>query len=104
MDFPQGPFHKHDEENHRSTEWNLRLGERRGDELDVTAARTLEARLADAPEVLAAVARLRRDRSSLRSVSTPAPPLDIVAELEPRIARAMLVEAAARLWQTKPLP
>jgi anti-sigma factor RsiW len=62
------------------------------DELDVTAARSLEARLAEAPEVLAAVARLRRDRSSLRSASDPAPPLDIVAELEPRIARAMLVE------------
>lgn len=62
------------------------------DELDAKAARGMAERLRGVPEVHAALERLRQDRGALRSTTAPALPIDAVAELEPRIARAMLME------------
>ena len=61
------------------------------DELDAKEASALRARLADERHVLAALDRLREDRALLRSAGEPALPLDFLTELEPQLARPMLM-------------
>ncbi|MHC4948161.1 MAG: hypothetical protein ACYTG1_07855 [Planctomycetota bacterium] len=62
------------------------------DELDPERTRALRQRLAREPAALAAVDRMRSDRRRLRTLEAPAPPADLLADLEPLMARPMLVE------------
>jgi hypothetical protein len=62
------------------------------DELDANQVSALRARLAGDRHVLAALDRLREDRALLRSAGEPAPPVDFLTELEPQLARPMLME------------
>jgi len=68
-------------------------------ELDAAGSALIEQRVAEVvggPEGQAAVAALRsmrQDRVVLRSAPEPAVPMDFVAELEPQLARPMLIES-----------
>jgi hypothetical protein len=61
------------------------------DKLDPLAAQRLRDRLAADPRVLALIERMREDRALLRSAVDPALPGDLLAELEPILARPMLM-------------
>jgi hypothetical protein len=61
-------------------------------ELTPDEATTLENELSGRPEVRAALDQLRADRTLLRSLPEPALPADLVASLEPILARPMLVQ------------
>jgi len=61
------------------------------DELDAKEASALRARLAEDRHALAALDRLREDRALLRSAGEPAQPIDFLTELEPQLARPMLM-------------
>ncbi|MCZ6445276.1 MAG: hypothetical protein O6758_03725 [Planctomycetota bacterium] len=60
-------------------------------ELDSQEAESLRQRLADDPEALAVIERMIDDRVLLRCSEVPDLPRDILAELEPQMARPMLV-------------
>jgi hypothetical protein len=62
------------------------------DEMSAEEARALESRLRDEPHVGEAIDRMREDRALLRSSGQPVPRIDFVAELEPQLARPMLME------------
>ncbi|MCZ6543924.1 MAG: hypothetical protein O6768_09685, partial [Planctomycetota bacterium] len=60
-------------------------------ELDSQEAESLRQRLAGDPEALAVIERMIEDRALLRCSEVPDLPRDILAELEPQMARPMLV-------------
>ena len=61
------------------------------DELDPKREARLRRRLADHPEALAVIERLRGDRDVLRTSPEPDLPTDLLTELEPMMARPMLM-------------
>ncbi len=61
------------------------------DELEPERAAEIRRRLADDPKVLALVERLRSDRDLLQSTAPPPVPADLLSELEPLLARPMLM-------------
>ena len=69
--------------------------------LDTQAAADLRRQLAADPDLLGQVDQMIAHRQSLRSLEQPALPCDFIAELEPTLVRAMLVETtpAARNGQ-----
>lgn len=60
-------------------------------------AESLRERLAAHPRLAEAVERMRQDRAVLRTDAEPMLPLDLMAELEPMIARPMLMPDASEL-------
>jgi hypothetical protein len=60
------------------------------DELEVAAARDLEALLGE--DAIATIRAMRADRARLRALPEVEPPIDFIAALEPRLARPMLME------------
>ncbi|MDY7109044.1 MAG: hypothetical protein SYC29_10455 [Planctomycetota bacterium] len=62
-------------------------------ELDAMQVQQIRERLAGEEHVLAALERLREDRKLLRTAGEPVPPIDFLTELEPQLARPMLMEA-----------
>ena len=63
-------------------------------DLDEGRRRALLAKLEAHPEAMAAVRRMRADREALRGVADPELPRDFLAELEPMLARPMLLATA----------
>jgi hypothetical protein len=61
-------------------------------ELEAIQVQQIRERLADEGHVLAALERMREDRKLLRTAGEPAPPIDFLTELEPQLARPMLIE------------
>ncbi len=61
------------------------------DELGPEEAEALSKRLSRDPRALEVIQSMRRDRELLRSLDEPALPVDLLAELEPRLARSMLI-------------
>ncbi len=61
------------------------------DELNPRDARALRERLADEPGGLRAIEAMRRDRAALKTTREPELPGDLLAELEPMLARPMLM-------------
>ena len=61
-------------------------------ELDARARYALEERLNAEPKLRNALAKMREDRAVLRTVGDPELPVDFFAELEPQLARPMLME------------
>ncbi|MHC4101470.1 MAG: anti-sigma factor family protein [Planctomycetota bacterium] len=67
------------------------------DELDAADAERLRQRLVSEPEALALIERMREDRARLRATPEPEVPGGLLAELEPILARPMLMlETPAR--------
>lgn len=66
-------------------------------ELDAAAVAGLRRRLASEPRVLAALDRMIEDRSRLRAMPEPALPRDFLRDLEPLLARPMLIEPVAAI-------
>ena len=64
------------------------------DELDPRDAQALRERLADEPRVLRAIEAMRRDRTALKTTHEPELPGDLLADLEPMMARPMLMPEA----------
>jgi anti-sigma factor RsiW len=62
------------------------------DEMSPEQSLALESRLRDEPQVREVIERMREDRALLRSMGQPLPRIDFVAELEPQLARPMLIE------------
>ena len=60
-------------------------------ELDASQVRRFRERLAGEGHILAALDRMREDRKLLRSAGEPVPPIDFLTELEPQLARPMLM-------------
>lgn len=60
-------------------------------ELDASQVRRFRARLAGEGHVLAELNRMGEDRVLLRSAGEPVPPIDFLTELEPQLARPMLM-------------
>jgi hypothetical protein len=74
------------------------------DDLDPQEARRLRRRLASHPEVLARIERMREDRMLLRTVPEPRLPEGLLAELEPILARPMLMpDAPSRRRSRRPV-
>ncbi len=65
------------------------------DELPADRAAAVRAALAASPEALAHAERLRRDRVLMQSIGEAPLPVDLVAELEPLLAKPMLLETGA---------
>ncbi len=65
------------------------------DGLDPARAADLRQRLAAHPQAQRVLERLRQDRETLRSLESPAAPPDLMAELEPMLARPMLLPRQA---------
>ncbi len=65
------------------------------DGLDPARAADLRLRLAAHPQAHRVLERLRKDRETLRSLEAPAAPPDLMAELEPMLARPMLLPRQA---------
>lgn len=61
------------------------------DELGPEEAAALSKRLGREPRALEVIQSMRRDRELLRSLGEPPLPVDLLAELEPRLARSMLM-------------
>ncbi len=61
------------------------------DKLEPEQAAAIRRRLAGVPQTLALVERLREDRMLLRTMDEPQVPGDLLAELEPMLARPMLM-------------
>ncbi len=61
------------------------------EELDPKTAEALRQRLAQEPEVQALVERICADRAQLRSAGEPPLPEDLLSEIEPMLARPMLM-------------
>jgi len=61
------------------------------DELGPQEAEALSKRLSHDPHALAVIQSMRRDRELLQSLGDPPLPVDLLAELEPRLARPMLI-------------
>jgi hypothetical protein len=61
-------------------------------ELDAIQVQRIRDRLAGEGHVLAALERMREDRKLLRTAGEPVPPIDFLTELEPQLARPMLIE------------
>ena len=66
-------------------------------ELDEPAAERLRQRLSAEPGALEVIERMREDRAVLCATPDPTLPQDILAELEPLMARPMLMPSAADL-------
>jgi hypothetical protein len=62
------------------------------DELDPADAAAIRRRLAEHPEVLGLIEQLRADRLALRSAEHPPLPQNFLAELEPILARPILMQ------------
>jgi hypothetical protein len=62
------------------------------EQLDPAEAEVLNEQLAREPQIRAILDRMRRERAALRAMGTPAAPVDFVAELEPQLARPMLID------------
>jgi hypothetical protein len=74
------------------------------DTLDPTDAQRLRQRLASEPEAVALIDRMREDRELLRSIPEPEVPGGLLAELEPILARPMLMpDLPARRRRRRPL-
>ncbi len=73
------------------------------DGLDPARTADLRRRLAAHPQVQRALDRLRQDRELLRSLEAPAAPPDLMAELEPMLARPMLMPRPAD-WRRRYRP
>ncbi|MHC5005861.1 MAG: anti-sigma factor family protein [Planctomycetota bacterium] len=74
------------------------------DTLDPKDAQRLTRRLASEPEAVALIERMREDRALLRSIPEPEVPGGLLAELEPILARPMLMpELPARRRRRPPL-
>ena len=61
------------------------------DELGPQEAEALSKRLSQNPHALEVIQSMRRDRELLQSLGEPPLPVDLLAELEPRLARPMLI-------------
>ena len=61
------------------------------DELGPQEAEALSKRLDQDPRALEVIRSMRRDRELLQSLGDPPLPVDLLAELEPRLARPMLI-------------
>lgn len=61
------------------------------DELGAEEAEALSKRLSQDPRALEVILSMRRDRELLQSLGEPALPVDLLAELEPQLARPMLI-------------
>jgi anti-sigma factor RsiW len=61
-------------------------------DLDVVEARRLEERLRAEPRVMAVLEQMRSDRTLLREAIPPEMPKDVLAAIEPQLARPMLIE------------
>ena len=74
------------------------------DQLDPRDAQCLRRRLASEPEVMALIDRMRQDRALLRSIPEPEVPGGLLAELEPILARPMLMpDLPVRRRRRRPL-
>jgi hypothetical protein len=74
------------------------------DELDPKDAERFRRRLASEPQALALIERMRQDRALLRSIPEPEVPGGLLAELEPILARPMLMpDLPARRRRRRPL-
>ncbi len=65
------------------------------DSLTAEQASQLRDRLGDDPRLLAVIDAMRRDRNLLRSLDSPVVPADLLDELEPILARPMLITPTA---------
>ena len=71
------------------------------DQLDARAAAALRARLSNEPQVVAAIEQMRHQRGMLRSLAEPLVPADLMAPLEPLLARPMLIQTPGTDWRRK---
>jgi hypothetical protein len=71
-------------------------------ELDPRSTSALQQRLAGDPQARAMIEAMMRDRSALRAVGEPALPHDFLAQIEPLLARPMLIEHVAEVAPLKP--